>query len=114
MSDLNLKYKTNLYSEWIWIRVNSFDKIPNNICSLINLSEVEKFTKLMVIDCSFNKLKYLPEFEKLTNLMAINCIHNKLTYLPKWTNLINLNTICFHFNEVVIPPEFNKFKNYYL
>jgi len=116
MSDLNLKYKTNLYSEWI--RVNSFDKIPNNIVSidcsnnnLINLSEVEKFTKLMVIDCSFNNLTHLPKFEKLTKLMAINCMHNKLTYLPEWTHMTNLNTICFYFNEVVIPPEWNNLIN---
>ncbi|TVR39148.1 MAG: T9SS C-terminal target domain-containing protein [Cryomorphaceae bacterium] len=69
--------------------------------SISNLSGIEHFTSLVVLNCSMNQLTFLPSLpESLTNL---NCASNQLTSLPDLPEgLLVLN--CFGNQSVTTLP----------
>jgi len=44
------------------------------------IPDLSRFKNLQHLDCSNNKLTYLPELNE--NLQYLNCINNKQTYVP--------------------------------
>ena len=90
---------------------------------MIVLPDLSKCTKLLSLNCSYNKLKELPDLSKCVNLEYLICVENKLLELPNLSECKNLFYLDCKENQIknlyvsIIQckdlEEYIKYNNYY-
>jgi Leucine-rich repeat (LRR) protein len=69
-----------------------------------NFEKINNPDKVVYLDCSFNKLKFLPDLSKLTSLQRLDCSRNNLLSLPDLSALTSLRYLNCSFNKLESPP----------
>lgn len=72
-------------------------------CDYNNISSLEGISTTRILDCSNNKLKFLPE--GMTSLVKLRCVNNQLRTLPDDMSL--LEEIYTDFHEIVGPDSYH-------
>ncbi len=91
---LNEKYPQLLDSNKALINAKAAQTIGNFNCSkrnIVNLSGIERFTKISGLFCNDNNITNLDSVKNLKQLKLIDCHNNPLGRLPKLDSLINLD-----------------------
>ncbi len=79
--------------------------VSNNVAQLTG---VEKFTNLAILNCAFNRLTALPDLSPLTQLHYLNCGFNQLTTMPELSALTQLQQLHCFGNQLTEIPDLSR------
>lgn len=79
--------------------------------SIASLEGIQYFTRLKVLNCSFNKLESLPDLSSLLQLEQLNCSNNQLKIFPVLGQKPSLSKIYADYNQLTSIPTLSSLYN---
>jgi hypothetical protein len=95
---IDLGYDTLIDGQVLTASISGIIDLDVSGNSITDLTGIEDFTNLQVLDCSFNQIMIL-DLVGLSNLQSLNCSGNQLMTLEVST-LTNLETLDFSYNMI--------------